>query len=127
LRQIVLNLLTNAIKYTPAGGRVSLSAHRDGSTAVLQVSDTGIGIPADQLPRVFEPFYQVERGTTRRFPGIGLGLAIARELAHAMRGELTLDSVVDQGTRATLTLPAVERAVVPAMPAASAAAVAPRG
>lgn len=121
LRQIVLNLLTNAIKYTPAGGRVSLSAVRDGQNAVLRVSDTGIGIPADQLPRVFEPFFQVERGTTRRYPGIGLGLAIARELAHAMRGELTIESVVDKGTTATLTLPAVERPAALAEPSVSAA------
>ena len=62
------------------------------------MSDTGVGIPSDQIEQVFEPFFQVERGPTRRYPGIGLGLAIARDLAHAMNGEVRLESTVGKGT-----------------------------
>ncbi|MDQ4079618.1 MAG: MASE1 domain-containing protein, partial [Gemmatimonadota bacterium] len=82
LRQVLLNLVGNAIKFTPSGGRVVLSAARHGDLVHISVSDTGIGIPSDQVGRVFEPFFQAERGPTRRFPGVGLGLAIARDLAR---------------------------------------------
>ena len=69
LRQILLNIVGNAIKFTPAGGSVTVSAARDGDRVRISVRDTGIGIPEDQLSRIFEPFFQVERGPTRRFPG----------------------------------------------------------
>jgi signal transduction histidine kinase len=71
----------------------------------IWVSDTGIGIPDDQIERVFEPFFQVERGSTRRYPGIGLGLAIARDFAQAMNGELRLESTVGKGSVASVLLP----------------------
>ena len=106
LRQILLNLVGNAIKFTPAGGRVRVSAGREGSMVRISVSDTGIGIPADQVGRVFEPFFQVERGHTRRFPGVGLGLAIARDLARAMRGDVELESRFTEGTTVSVALPA---------------------
>jgi PAS domain S-box-containing protein len=106
LRQILLNLVGNAIKFTPAGGRITLSAARERDTVRISVSDTGIGIPADQLSRVFEPFFQVERGPTRRFPGVGLGLAIANDLALAMRGNVQVRSRVAEGTTVSLALPA---------------------
>jgi PAS domain S-box-containing protein len=106
LRQILLNLVGNAIKFTPTGGRITLSAVREGDMVRISVTDTGIGIPADQLPRVFEPFFQVERGPTRRFPGVGLGLAIAHDLARAMRGDVHVESRVAEGTTVSLALPA---------------------
>jgi signal transduction histidine kinase len=106
LRQILLNFLANAIKFTGQGGRVRLGAEARGEFVRIWVSDTGIGIPGDQVARVFEPFFQVERGPTRRYPGIGLGLAIARDLARAMGGEVQLDSTVGEGSTFSLILPA---------------------
>jgi signal transduction histidine kinase len=70
------------------------------------VKDTGIGIPSDQLNNVFDPFYQVDRGPTRKYPGMGLGLAIARDLARAMKGDVWLESTPGQGSTAWLALPA---------------------
>jgi PAS domain S-box-containing protein len=105
LRQILLNLLANAMKFTAPGGRISVGAEREGEAIRMWVSDTGIGMPADQLARVFEPFVQVEHGPTRRYQGIGLGLSIARDLASAMRGDVRLESRVGQGTTVSLVLP----------------------
>ena len=70
------------------------------------MSDTGIGIPSEMVAHVFEPFFQVEQGTTRRYPGIGLGLAIARDLANAMNGQVRLESSAGKGTTISLLLPA---------------------
>ena len=106
LRQIMLNLLANAVKFTNVGGRVDVGAVREGDRIRMWVRDTGIGIPPDQLERVFEPFFQVDRGTTRSYPGIGLGLAIARDLARAMGGEVRLESEVGKGSTASVELPA---------------------
>ena len=106
LRQILLNLVGNAIKFTPSGGSITMGALRDGDTVRISVNDTGIGIPADQLPHVFEPFFQVERGPTRRFPGVGLGLSIARDLARAMRGDVSVESRMAEGTTVSVALPA---------------------
>jgi PAS domain S-box-containing protein len=108
LQQILLNLLTNAIKFTPRGGTISVSCERDGAVVRIRVADTGIGIPPDQLPNVFEPFVQLEEqpeDETQR--GVGLGLAISRDLARAMGGELTADSVPGEGSVFTVELPAV--------------------
>jgi signal transduction histidine kinase len=106
LRQILLNFLANAIKFTPKGGRIQVGAGQDEKFVRIWVSDTGIGIPSDLIAHVFEPFFQVEHGTTRRYPGIGLGLAIARDLANAMNGEVRLESVAGKGTTISLLLPA---------------------
>ena len=105
LRQILLNLLANGMKFTPEGGRISIGAERDGETVRMWVSDTGIGIPSDQLQQVFDPFFQVERGPTRSYSGVGLGLSIARDLARAMKGEIWLESTPGQGSTAWLVLP----------------------
>ena len=105
LRQILLNLLANGMKFTPEGGRISIGADRDGDTVRMWVSDTGIGIPSDQLKQVFDPFFQVDRGPTRRYSGVGLGLSISRDLARAMKGELWLESTPGQGSTAWLILP----------------------
>ena len=108
LRQVLLNLLTNAIKFTDAGGRVALSCERDVAHGVvrLRVSDTGRGIPPSQLERIFEPFVQVDRHRTLESQqGVGLGLAISRDLARGMGGDLTVESTPGVGSTFTLTLP----------------------
>jgi signal transduction histidine kinase len=104
LRQIIVNFLANAMKFTPKGGRIRVGAERRDGLVRIWVSDTGVGIPDDQIASVFEPFFQVERGTTRRYPGIGLGLAIARDFAQAMNGELRLESTVGSGSVASVLL-----------------------
>ena len=103
LQQVLLNLLTNAIKFTPAGGRISVSCKRDGRRVLLRVRDTGIGIAPEQVQRVFEPFVQLD---TTRADGVGLGLAISRELTRAMGGELTAESTPGAGSTFTIALPA---------------------
>lgn len=110
LRQILLNVLGNAIKFTPAHGRIDLSAVRNGNTIAIRASDTGIGIPADKIERVFEPFFQVQAGTTREYPGVGLGLAIARDFARAMGGDIRLESTPGKGSAVTIELLALESA-----------------
>ena len=105
LRQILLNLVGNAMKFTPPGGNITVGAERSESNVRIWVTDTGVGIPAEQLGRVFEPFFQAERGTTRHYPGLGLGLSISRDLARAMHGDIELESGTGQGCTATLTLP----------------------
>ena len=87
-------------------GRIRVGAEQEGALVRIWVSDTGIGIPSDQIAQVFEPFFQVESGPTRRYPGIGLGLAIARDLARAMGGEVQLESTVGQGSTVSVFLPA---------------------
>lgn len=98
LEKVLLNLLTNAIKFTPRGGTIAVRALREGSTAVIEVEDTGIGIPADALPRIFERFHQVDGSSTRQYQGVGIGLALANELVQAHGGRLTARSTVGAGT-----------------------------
>jgi len=105
LQQIVINLLSNAAKYTPPGGRVVLSCEAAGATAAIRVSDTGCGIPPDKLEAIFEPFVQLSEGLTRTTEGSGLGLAISRDLARLMGGEVSAESVIGAGSTFTLTLP----------------------
>ena len=106
MQQVLLNLLSNAVKFTNEAGRITLSwaSDDDGSIAV-RVADTGRGIAADQLERVFQPFVQVESALTRTHEGTGLGLAISRDLARGMGGDLTVESVPNAGSTFTLTLP----------------------
>jgi PAS domain S-box-containing protein len=103
--QIVVNLLSNAVKFTPPGGRVEVQCAVDGGRVVFQVRDTGVGIPADMLEAVFEPFVQVGRTLGSPREGTGLGLAISRELARGMGGELTVVSREGEGSTFTLALP----------------------
>ena len=104
LQQVALNLLTNAIKFTPDGGAITLSCRTDGGFAVVEVSDTGIGIAAERLESVFDPFVQVDRALNRPHDGVGLGLAISRDLAQGMGGTLTARSTPGVGSVFTLTL-----------------------
>ena len=107
VRQILLNLLSNAIKFTEPGGSIVVHAKQDGGSLIVDVTDTGRGIPADRLPSIFEPFVQVDRHRSRsNQEGIGLGLAISRDLARQMHGELVAASKPGVGSTFTLTIPA---------------------
>lgn len=103
--QILINLVSNAVKFTKAGGEITIECEPDGDSVHFQVSDTGEGIPAEKLSSIFEPFVQVKTGFTREHDGVGLGLAISRDLARMMHGDLTVTSKIGQGSRFTLTLP----------------------
>jgi len=105
VQQILLNLLNNASKFTMAGGRVSLRCETADDAVFVRVADTGIGIPQEKLDVIFEPFVQVDTNYTRTKEGIGLGLAISRDLARGMGGDLTVESSAGQGSVFTLALP----------------------
>ena len=104
LRQILLNLLSNAIRHTAAGGRVIVSAKEQGTAVTITVQDTGEGIAPDALEHIFEPFVQLERSLTSTRDGLGLGLAISRDLARGMGGDLTATSQPGEGACFVLTL-----------------------
>ncbi|HYD51355.1 MAG TPA: ATP-binding protein, partial [Gemmatimonadaceae bacterium] len=110
VRQVVVNLLSNAVKFTASGGRIDLWGERRGDRMLVRVRDTGCGIPADKLEAVFEPFVQVRADLTRTAEGAGLGLAISRDLARGMGGELSVESTLGAGSTFTLALPAVDAA-----------------
>jgi len=105
LRQLFLNLVDNAIKYTPEGGRVSLAVEQHNGLALFRVEDTGIGIPKEELPKIFERFYRVDKARSRELGGSGLGLAIARWIAELHRGTITVESRPNEGSTFTVTLP----------------------
>jgi len=104
-QQIVLNLLSNAIKFTPENGTITVSWHERGDKVAIEVSDTGIGIDPAQLERIFDPFVQVHSGTTRTSEGVGLGLAISRDMARQMGGDITVRSKSGKGSTFSLLLP----------------------
>ena len=105
LRQILLNLLSNAIRHTSAGGSVTMSAESRGSRVAILVEDTGPGIPEDKREEIFEPFVQLDRSLTQTREGLGLGLAISRDLARGMSGDLTAEARIGGGARFVLVLP----------------------
>jgi two-component system, OmpR family, phosphate regulon sensor histidine kinase PhoR len=105
VREILDNLVDNAVKYTPAGGTIRLRWWQEGEACLLEVSDTGIGIPEIELPRVFERFYRVDKARSRELGGTGLGLSIVKHLAQAMQGNVRATSEVGKGTTFTVTLP----------------------
>lgn len=109
MRQVVDNLVSNAIKYTPRGGTVATTARREGDDAVLTVRDTGIGIGPGDLERVFAPYFRAQSATASGIAGTGLGMSIARTIVEEMRGTITLDSALGAGTTATVRLPLVGR------------------
>jgi signal transduction histidine kinase len=117
LRQVLLNLLSNAVKFTPPGGSVTVSLARGGAgDLLLRVADTGIGIRAEDIPRAFEAFTQLDGALSRRFQGSGLGLYLSRALAAAQGAELALESAPGAGTTAVLRFPK-ERLVAPSVAA----------
>ena len=105
VEQIVLNLLSNAVKFTPSGGKVTVTCKAGNGTTTISVSDTGPGIPKEHHASVFEPFVQLGRSLTSGHEGAGLGLAISRDLARALGGDLTLESARGRGAHFTLILP----------------------
>jgi signal transduction histidine kinase len=104
LRQILVNLLSNAIRYTPEHGRINVSCAIAGHDVLIHVTDTGVGIPPDKLEAIFEPFVQVDRAYPGQRQGTGLGLSISRELARGMGGDLTVHSELGKGSVFTLRL-----------------------
>jgi signal transduction histidine kinase len=106
LRQVLVNLLFNAVKFTGAGGRIEISCRSADGHVDIAIADTGIGIPAQKLATIFDPFVQVRADLTRPHEGTGLGLAISRDLARGMDGDLTAESTPGVGSTLTLRLPA---------------------
>lgn len=106
IRQIVMNLLSNALKFTKTGG-VTIFARKKSESEWIEiiVKDTGIGIPSEELPRIFDAFHQVDRKTTREFGGVGLGLAIVKEILTLLKGTVGVESTLGQGTTFTVSLP----------------------
>ena len=105
LRELFMNLLDNAIRYTPSPGTVSLSLRREGQMAVVAITDTGIGIPAEDIPSIFERFYRVDKSRSRAEGGSGLGLAICRHIAEAHGGKIEVESQVGAGSTFSVWLP----------------------
>jgi signal transduction histidine kinase len=106
LRQVAANLVDNAVKYTPAGGRVELAARREGRQAILVVRDTGPGIPADDQPRIFDRLFRGDRSRSER--GLGLGLSLVKAIVEAHGGQVALESAAGQGSTFTVRLPACD-------------------
>lgn len=108
LKQVLINLLDNAIKYTPAGGHVIVRSKANNHFAQVEIADTGIGIPAKDLPLIFDRFYRVDRARARAAGGTGLGLAIVKFIVEALGGRIAVDSKTNKGTTFTFTLPLAE-------------------
>ncbi len=104
-KQVVLNLVSNAIKFTERGGKVTVSAGVEGSRLMLRVTDTGVGIAVDDLKRIGDPFFQAGKTYQRRHEGTGLGLSIVKSLVGLHAGELTVQSKIGEGTTVTVALP----------------------
>ncbi len=105
IEQVLMNIVSNAIKYTPDGGRIVIAANTEGRNVFVRVSDNGIGIPEKDLPRLFERFYRVDKARSRESGGTGLGLSIAREILNQHQGDIRIESVSGEGTDVTILLP----------------------
>lgn len=101
----MINLLSNSMKFTPRGGRIRIWCDFTDALALMHVSDTGSGIPADRIEEIFHPFVQVQRKLTDSTAGVALGLAISRDLARAMGGDLTVESTEGEGSTFTCAIP----------------------
>jgi signal transduction histidine kinase len=108
LRKALDNLVDNAIKFTPPDGKVDIRLRSDGRFVLIEISDTGVGIPAEEQERIFDQFYQIDGRTTRRYGGTGLGLTLVKEIVKVHNGEITLTSKVGEGTTFQIKLPAVK-------------------
>ena len=105
LTQLVINLIDNALRYTPSGGKATVSVARVAASATLRVEDTGVGIDGEHLPHVFERFYRADPSRARGEGGAGLGLAISRWIAQAHGGDIAVESSLGQGSAFTVHLP----------------------
>jgi signal transduction histidine kinase len=105
LRQVLLNILSNAVKFTPAGGSVILHARCVAAEVVIEVADTGVGMAPDDIPKALAPFGQIDSSLARRYEGTGLGLPLAIRFVEAIGGTLMLDSMPGRGTTVTIRLP----------------------
>ncbi|MCK4449516.1 MAG: HAMP domain-containing histidine kinase, partial [Anaerolineae bacterium] len=105
IKQVLMNLVSNAVKYTPAGGSVAVRAWSEDDQIKAEVSDTGIGISEKALPRIFEEFYRAQNAKSMEMEGTGLGLAIARDVVEQHGGQITVESVVGEGSTFYVTLP----------------------
>ena len=105
INQVVVNIISNAVKYTPEGGTVTVLCGCREDAVYISVSDTGIGIPEKDLPHIFDRFYRVDKARSRKQGGTGLGLAIAKEIVEAHKGTISLDSEYGKGTTVTVNLP----------------------
>jgi len=108
IEQVIMNIVSNAIKYTADGGRIAMTAGMAGKHVFVKVSDNGVGIPEADLPRLFERFYRVDKARSRATGGTGLGLSIAKEILTQHKGDILIESVYGEGTDVTITLPAAE-------------------
>ena len=105
LSQIMLNLVSNAIKFTKRGGKITVSARADADNLTVQVEDTGVGIGSEDLPRIGDPFFQARSSYDRHHDGTGLGLSIVKGLLGLHGGDMALSSKLGEGTRVTIRLP----------------------
>jgi two-component system sensor histidine kinase VicK len=105
MEQVIINVLSNAIKYTSEGGEINIDLKNYFGFFVIEISDNGIGIPKNDLEHIFDRFYRVDKARSRKLGGTGLGLAIAKEIVEMHMGELIIESVLDEGTKATLKVP----------------------
>ncbi len=108
IEQVIMNVVSNAIKYTADGGKITMTAGTSGKNVFVKVSDNGVGIPEKDLPNLFERFYRVDKARSRATGGTGLGLSIAKEILAQHRGDIRIESVYGEGTDVTVTLPAAE-------------------
>lgn len=116
LKQVLINLISNAIKFTPSGKRIDLSFGVDGEQLVFRVADQGIGIPEDRLPLIFEDFEQVDSTITRDYGGSGLGLAITQKILTLFDGTIAVESIIGEGTTFTVRIPFKQHTAPPSIP-----------
>jgi signal transduction histidine kinase len=109
----MLNLMSNAIKFTPKGGLIAITARQIGDDVRVAVSDTGIGMAADDIPKALEPFSQVDNSLSRRYGGTGLGLPLSKLYVEGHGGSLTIESVRGHGTTVSFSLPAATAVSLP--------------
>jgi len=108
IEEVLNNLLTNAINYSPEGGKVTVSARGVGGFMEIKVSDTGVGIAPEEVPKLFDRFYRVKHPKTRRVAGTGLGLSIVKGIIESHQGHIAIDSNFGQGAKVSIVLPEVE-------------------
>ncbi len=108
IEQVIMNIISNAIKYTSDGGQITVTAGQEGKNVFVRVSDNGVGIPEKDLPRLFERFYRVDKARSRATGGTGLGLSIAKEILQQHQGDIRIESVYGEGTDVTIILPMAE-------------------